>query len=268
MAKKIVLFSGGVDSYCLSHAVDADLLVYFPLGLPENERELETLHSFRKLPAPLKVDDRFMLADQKLPNETLPMRNIFLIMGAMYYGPEVYLAATSSSTNRDKNPTFGGKLTDLLQYVLNDPTRNPEGILPQDIAIKMPFKTKTKSKFVAEHIAAFGRTTELLNTRSCYAGGDKECGVCQSCIRKFMAFINNDLPCDFEEDPAYQLRDQYGRVLRAKQFDVAREVLEASTRVDVITAKEYRDALRYVEKKEDEDIFVGDTEVFSEGEEI
>lgn len=250
--KKVVLFTGGLDSFCLAHEVNPDVLLYFPLGLPENDREVETINSFNHLPVPVTIDPRFKLADQKLPNETLPLRNAFLILGAAYYGSQIYVASTASCTNLDTSPEFAEALKVVMSMVLADPRRNPVAMGKDAIDIHMPLHGMTKTEFVARHVERFGRHSEIHKTRSCYTSNEKECGRCQSCIGKFMALINNDLPCDFDYDPAYELRDQYGITLRNKNYKAAREVLEASIRLRVITEKEHRDALRYVEKQEAE----------------
>lgn len=222
-AKSVVLFSGGVDSFCLAEAIKPDALVYFDLGLPENQRELEHMSQL-KIAKNLIVDDSFKIGKYKLANEVLPFRNAFLIMGAFYHGTKIYLGATSSSTNRDKNETFAGMLLDLSKYISHEPHKNPEHLREEDMEIILPFKTKTKTQFVNEFIDNGGDTNELLKTRSCYDSQEKECGKCQSCIRKFMSFTNNNLPTDFIVDPAQFLEEQKLKVTALGQLDVANEV--------------------------------------------
>lgn len=202
---KVVLYSGGLDSFCLAHAVKPDLLLYFPVGLPENKPELESILKLEELgglPAPVVVDTRFHLGPYKLANEVLPFRNLFFIAGAFTYGSKVYLGKTASSKNLDKDPIFAAKALDVLKYVAANPDKNPPGLRAEDMEILLPFDRKTKSTFLGEFLANGGNVDMLLKTRSCYKPHGKECGVCQSCIRKSIAFVNNDLPIDFfENDP-------------------------------------------------------------------
>jgi len=228
--KSVVLFSGGVDSFCLAEAVKPDALVYFDLGLPENQRELEHMKQL-KIAENLIVDDSFKIGKYKLANEVLPFRNAFLIMGAFYHGSKIYLGATSSSTNRDKNDIFAGKLLDLAKYISHEPHKNPEHLREEDMEIILPFKTKTKTQFVSEFIANGGEVNELLKTRSCYDSHEKECGKCQSCIRKYMAFTNNNLPTDFINDPAQYLVEQKEKVIALGQMDVADEVQQCLDKI-------------------------------------
>lgn len=225
---KVVLFSGGIDSLCLSHAVKPDKLLYFDLGLPENKFELEHMKKLN-LPYELVIDDRFRLADQKLPNEVLPFRNLFLIVGAFFYGDEIYLGATSSSTNRDKNPTFANMLLELCKYIAHVPSKNPPHLLEENMKILMPFKTKTKSQFIKEYLENGGSRETLLATRSCYDSKELECGVCQSCIRKFVAFTNNGLPTNFNINPQKFLEHQAQRVQEINQNDVHLEIKKCIT---------------------------------------
>jgi len=221
--KKVVLFSGGVDSFCLAHEVKPDTLVYFDLGLPENQREIEHMRQL-KIAKNLIIDDSFKIGKFKLANEVLPFRNAFLIMGAFYYGSKIYLGATSSSTNRDKNEVFADKLLDLAKYISHEPHKNPSHLLEEDMEIILPFKTKTKTQFVREYLKNGGDVGELLKTRSCYDSEEQECGVCQSCIRKYIAFTNCNLPTNFSTHPSQFLQAQLEKVTELKQMDVAEEI--------------------------------------------
>ncbi len=57
----------------------------------------------------------------------------------------------------------------------------------------LPYKDKTKAQIVAEYIKEKHSIENLINTRSCYSSDDKECGVCRSCVRKFVAFAVNGI---------------------------------------------------------------------------
>jgi len=60
--------------------------------------------------------------------------------------------------------------------------------------VDMPFKNLTKREIVHDWLLRFRDKKELLkDSRSCYAGGRKECGKCRSCLRKYVAFKNNDI---------------------------------------------------------------------------
>ena len=203
--KKIVLYSGGLDSFCMAHHVKPDLLLYFDTGLSEQimeRRRIVNLIDAHGLPAPILFDDRFNLARYKLPNETMPFRNLFFIAAAFTYGDKIYLGKTASSRHLDKNATFANKALNVLKYVSQIPNDNPPGLIANDMEIVLPFDNKTKSKFLSEYLCSDGSIEHLMMTRSCYRAEGLECGRCISCVRKAIAFINNGLPIDFfNQDP-------------------------------------------------------------------
>ena len=191
-----VLFSGGLDSFCMyykyKNAGHNVIPIYFHLGLPENDKELKYMKSL-DLYKDLIVNYNFKLADWKLDNEVLPFRNVHLVLGGFHYAPRVALGATASSTNRDKRSEFAGKLLDLAKFISFEPNKNPKGLRFVDMEILLPFEHKTKTEFIREYLKT-GSANELLKTRSCYKGEEEECGKCASCMRKFVALTNNNLP--------------------------------------------------------------------------
>lgn len=223
MNKKVVLYSGGLDSFCLAHKVNPDVRLYFDLGLPENKKEIETIQQI-SAPGELIISDIFKLSEFKLENEVLPFRNLFLVTAAMYYGSEVYLGSTAADIIRDNNSIFAAKLTDLLKYISNDPNKNPEHLRSESIKIKTPFADKTKTQFVREYIENGGNVSLLLQTRSCYKDSDVECGECESCIKKFIAFTNNYLTTTFKKNPALLLQKRYDLVKEQNRPLVLHEI--------------------------------------------
>jgi len=203
--KKVVLYSGGLDSFCLAHHVKPDLLVYFDTGLEEQffeQQNIERMARVGALPAPVVYDDRFMLAEHRLKNDTMPFRNLFFLAAAFTYGDTVYLGSTASDVRLDHGQRFAAKALDVLHYLSANPDDNPPGLLAENMSILTPFERKTKSRFVKEFIDGGGDIRHLLMTRSCYRPKGQECGKCAACIKKSIAFVNNSLPITFfENDP-------------------------------------------------------------------
>ncbi len=207
----VILFSGGLDSFCMYTKTKKEaernntplpLLVYFHLGLPENDKELEFMKEL-ELYKDIIVNYNFKLADWKLMNEVLPFRNVHLVLGGFHYGSKIYLGATASSTNNDKSQEFATKLLDVAKMISINPEKNPEGLLQEDMEILLPFRNKSKTQFIKEYLDDGGSVSELIKTRSCYSGetsNSQECGKCASCMRKYVAFVNNDLPVNMKHD--------------------------------------------------------------------
>ena len=239
MTSKVVLFSGGLDSFCLAHLVKPDLLLYFDAGLPEQRYEAGRIHTLAeegRLPAPLIFDHRYKLADHKLQNETLPFRNLLFITGAFSYGDKVYLGKTASSRHLDKNATFAAKLIDVLKYVSQDPLGNRPGLLMENMEILLPFDKETKSDFLCAYLNTGGSVESVRMTRSCYRPYGKECGQCQSCIRKSIAFVNNDIPIQqlFEQSPTHFYKQQLEEVTRLGNEQVAGEIRAAAQKMQIL----------------------------------
>ena len=237
----VILFSGGLDSFCMYQKVKKESsippkLVYFHLGLPENDQELKHMKKL-KLYDDLIVNYNFRLKDWKLPNEVLPFRNVHLVLGAFHYGSKVYLGATASSTNRDKREQFAEKLLDLAKFISHEPHKNPEGLFAEDMEIMLPFADKTKTQFIKEYLE-YGDPEELLKTRSCYAGDDKECGKCASCIRKFVALTNNGLPMETEHQITIE--------------DLEKEKERAESLGHIQVAKDTENCINILKEKENE----------------
>jgi 7-cyano-7-deazaguanine synthase in queuosine biosynthesis len=243
MSKKVVLYSGGLDSFCMAHAVQPDLLLYFDIGLPEQQEEIKAITRMADLgtlPAPIIFDTRFRLAETKLENEVLPFRNLYFIIAAFCFGDKIYLGKTASSRNLDKDPTFAAKALDVCQYISQIPAKNPPGLLKENMEIILPFDLKTKSTFLGEFIESGGNLDHLLMTRSCYKPYGRECGVCQSCIRKSIALVNNSISIAdrFETDPMRFYEKQYQDVITVGNPLVITE-LES-----VLKTPAYRDLFR------------------------
>ena len=84
-------------------------------------------------------------------------------------------------------------LTNGIQLKLNDEVLTglqevPElGVSPEKIEIEAPLIDLNKEEIVKLGVEV-GAPMEL--SYSCYKGGDKHCGVCESCMRRKRAFKN------------------------------------------------------------------------------
>jgi len=204
MGKTVMLFSGGMDSYAIAKLIKPDILLYCNLGLPEQMKELNAIAKMNLTGYEFIVDDRLYLRDQKLENEIVPMRNLFFAMIGAYYGSHVILGATAGDTTHDKDYEFADKTNSVLRHIFTDPLKNPLTIMGSGgYTLSLPYKDKTKSQIVKEYIKEKHSIKDLINSRSCYNHEELECGVCRSCVRKFVAFGVNgiDTHSHFEINP-------------------------------------------------------------------
>jgi 7-cyano-7-deazaguanine synthase in queuosine biosynthesis len=189
MGKRVLLFSGGTDSFVLSKILNPDIHLYFDIGTAEVSKELEAC---KKLGIEPIVDKRLFLQDMELPNKIVPMRNLFFILMACYYGDVIYLGATKGDMTRDDTEEFRDILNALLLSMYQIPEKNPRGRhLPR---VEFPVKHLTKTEIIKEYLKSNFSLEELKMTRSCYKADDlKDCGHCISCFRKWISYVNNNI---------------------------------------------------------------------------
>ena len=193
---KVLLYSGGMDSWLIDHIIKPDVLLFIRINTPNNELEyqklLELLHKGKIKANKLKVID-FDLSEYERPTQNyfLPLRNLHFVTLASHYGDEIYLGATGSSTHYDKNTTFADKAADVISYLLSESNEGP-------VTIKLPFKDTTKTALLKRFIDEGGSIEDAYNsTVSCYTPVDgKPCMSCTSCMSKFAAFYNNGYKFD------------------------------------------------------------------------
>lgn len=204
--KTVQLYGGGIDSLCIAHLVKPDVKVYFNLGTEEARHEERVARRNGAV-----IDFRFNLKENVLPNKILPLRNLFLVAGAAYYGNCIIVGSTAGDTTKDKDQKFMELCTELIRHVL---VGDPDKSLPwfnNDAYVIAPRRNSTKAELVREYLAAGGSSQDLIyNSRSCYHGGENECGVCRSCVRKYVALkLNGITNLAFESEPDLQTALSY-----------------------------------------------------------
>ena len=63
-----------------------------------------------------------------------------------------------------------------------------------------------RQELVREYVGKGGSIDELLTSYSCYEGGEKHCGQCKACFRKWVSLVNNkiDTPSDYWENNPWE----------------------------------------------------------------
>ena len=108
--KKVLLYSGGMDSWLISHLWKPDVKLYIDTGSSYAAEER------RRLPPDITIEhldlNRFERADK-----IIPLRNLFFVMLASYYGDKICLGATYGDRVLDKSVIFAQKASGLLSYL-------------------------------------------------------------------------------------------------------------------------------------------------------
>ena len=186
--KKVLLYSGGLDSWLIDKLWKPDVKLYVDTGSLGSKAEIPKLGSD-------VIVEKLDISKFELPerNYLLPLRNLYFCMLAMHYGDTICLGATSSSTNLDKNETFCKLAGDLLTYLSPQVYKETK-----QINIVVPFKQYSKTDLLRMYKESGGDLEEAFNaTSSCY-NPNKDgtmCKECSSCVKKLEAFRINGYNC-------------------------------------------------------------------------
>jgi len=205
MSEKVLLFSGGMDSFIAWHFLKKPKAVYFHIGLDICDRELEVI---KELGVPVIVDKSIDLSTREIDSDTkfLPMRNLYFAMLACKYGDEIYMAGLKDDKVNDKNEEIFAEFSGMLSN-LNE----------RRIKVLSPFWNYTKADVVRWYLATVGNEgkalDQLIRTGSCYDLSTGYCCYkCRCCFRKWVALWVNGIKLDFYNR---NLLDEYYE--RAKQ---------------------------------------------------
>ncbi|MCS3283396.1 7-cyano-7-deazaguanine synthase [Bacteroides salyersiae] len=187
--KKVLLYSGGMDSWLIDKIWKPDVKLYVDMGTKYSQEEI------KRLPADVVVE-KLDLSKWEREDKIIPLRNMYLIGIATNYGNEICLGATAGDRVLDKSPIFADMYEQLLNYLY----RKQHWTEERKIRINLDFKKYTKAQLVWIYKEQGGNIENAFaSSFSCYSPEDgKECWKCKPCFRKFIAFALNGYP--FTED--------------------------------------------------------------------
>lgn len=187
--KKVLLYSGGMDSWLIDKLWKPDVKLYVDMGTPYAVEEI------RRLPNDVIVEHLNLSAFER-EDKIIPLRNLYLVALATNYGNEICLGATAGDRVLDKSYEFGVKCGELLTH-LYGPQHWTE---QRTIKVNLDFKQYTKTELVRMFLERGGDINEALQSSfSCYFPQDgRECWSCKPCFRKFIAFALNG--CKFSDE--------------------------------------------------------------------
>lgn len=180
----VLLFSGGIDSFCAYHYLDKPQTVYFDLKTPYTQKEIKVI---KKLIPETIIDNSLNLGSRQIGEKAyVPFRNLYLAMLAVKYDDTVVIAGVKDDDVSDKNEPIFEKFSELLSEL--------EG---REINVISPFWGMTKEHVIEWYLEEHS-PDDLLKTVSCYSIEDTNyCGMCPSCFRKWCALKANNINLDF-----------------------------------------------------------------------
>ena len=223
--KYVVLLSGGLDSSTvlgiIRNKIEPENV--FALSINYNQRHKRELESAKKIAGFFGVDHKIMNLDLRafggsaltsdmdvptdraleemgkdIPITYVPGRNTIFISLALSYAETIDADFVALGVNvldysgyPDCRPEFIDKFRELSGLA------NKRGVEGRPIQIYTPIIGNTKAEIIKIGIKL---KFPYEYTWSCYNGGDKACGVCDSCKLRLQGFAENGIsdPIDYE----------------------------------------------------------------------
>lgn len=212
--KKVLLFSGGIDSFAAWHYFQKPPTVYFNVKSRYSQRELAAVKAL--IPSTI-IDNSLDLSDREVgKNAYIPFRNLLLACQAVKYSDHIVIAGLQDDMVSDKNEYIFSRFGSLLSEV--------EG---RTIVVTSPFWDKTKEEVVRWYLQSGESKEELLKTFSCYApyvSGKQSCGKCPACFRKWVALKRNSID-DFEFQNFDLMMEYYNAAKKGKYVKTRNEAI-------------------------------------------
>ncbi|PIK16712.1 7-cyano-7-deazaguanine synthase QueC [Halobacteriovorax sp. JY17] len=223
----VVLVSGGMDSLVTAAMANEEhenmAFLHLNYGQKTQDRELECftkIADFYNVPKSLRkiIDISFLtqiggssLTDdsidvknyqgesEEIPDSYVPFRNTHIVAMAVSWsevvgGKKIYIGAVyeDSSGYPDCRPSYYKALNNLIK----------EGTKDGDIEVVTPVIHMKKEEIVKKAISL---NAPLSSSYSCYARGDKACGICDSCALRLRGFQIAGLedPIEYDQRPNY-----------------------------------------------------------------
>jgi len=178
--------TGGLDSYILWRLSGRPHGIYFDIGGKYSEIEKQKLqqiedHFGKKY---FKVIRKFSLGEYSEDDGYVPYRNLFLFLWtSLEYSKVELLFGQVLEWVVDKNKIFYKQVESMVKVLGR-----------RQMKIITPHAKLTKTKTVAMFLERGYPKEELINlTYSCLEGTIPPCGICLSCMNRYIAFKNNKL---------------------------------------------------------------------------
>ncbi len=220
--KAVVLLSGGLDStVCMSVAADAGHELY-PVSFLYGQRHNREIECAKKIAAYYGVNKHLIITAnmdaiggsaltanidvpegdenrKDIPVTYVPARNLIFLSYALGYAEvldagKIYIGvnALDYSGYPDCRPEFIQQFQKLADYTTKAAVQDRK-----IIRVETPLITLTKAEIVK---LGMQNKAPLHLTTSCYRGGDKACGRCDSCLLRLRGFREAGIEDPIEYD--------------------------------------------------------------------
>lgn len=188
--QKILLYSGGMDSYLIDKLWKPDRRIYVDMHTRYSKQEIDCIKKRRD---DVEFVD-FPLGQWEREDKIIPLRNLYLPMVICNItgneDVDICLGATNSDRVLDKSQEYVEKATDLLNYLYQPQWWIPNG---KKVRVNIDFKKYTKEDLLKMYMEQGGDLDKAYNESfSCYEPDEEGnvCHRCKPCFRKFVAFAS------------------------------------------------------------------------------
>lgn len=189
MDQKVLLSSGGMDSFLLAHERELRGAIHVFVNLRQKyvDKERVAAMAVAKMAGAQFVEMKTLnMGAYEHATGIIPFRNAELILCCAQHGNHIYLGVIADEINSDKSVEF----CDAMANVLNISHRPQYWTEGKRFEIRTPFRNDTKSALLARYLRNGGTWDNILQSVSCYDAGSKHCGRCASCFKRWVAMIN------------------------------------------------------------------------------
>lgn len=178
MNKKVLLYSGGCDSWLIDKIWKPDVKLYVDIDGNYSKTEIS------RLPSDVKII-KFPLGVFERDDGFVPLRNLYFLMLASNYGNNICFGAIKGDQGlKDKTEEFIDMASGIINYCLNENSYVDD----MKIMIENRFIKMTKYDLLKQYLGMGGSLEEFVKrTFSCHHPiDDAECWNCKPCYRKFL----------------------------------------------------------------------------------
>lgn len=181
---KVILNSGGMDSFFVALENPGVSHVFVDIGQKYLHKEIVSAQRIADhFRVPLYVMKGAQIAGYEHSSGIIPLRNAELILCAGQLGEDIYLGILENEINSDKSPEFL-RAMEAVMTISCRPQYWSEG---RSFHILTPLGTRSKTELLKGIIGDKDLWRAALSTVSCYDAGDKHCGRCPSCFKRWVA---------------------------------------------------------------------------------
>ncbi|MEW6007522.1 MAG: 7-cyano-7-deazaguanine synthase QueC [bacterium] len=209
--KAVILTSGGLDSSTILYLAKSKGYICFPLSFDYGQRHKKELICARKIAESLGLslvvikirlpwlsssltDKKKPLSSpeiekigERIPSTYVSARNLIFLSIGISYAEEIKGGSIFIGANARDFSGYPDCRDDFLESFFKTASLGTKaGVSKKPISIERPLINKTKGEIV---VLAKKLGVPFGLTWSCYKGGEKPCGICESCLLRKYGFL-------------------------------------------------------------------------------